>query len=512
MLKGHVFKFQTFANEAFAHFINTFLQGNMGITKGCNLSKTSNSVTISAGYFCVMGRFLEIVGNETISDITNTGYYQLICEIDLSQTNTTSELNQASIKLVRNANAYSNLTKEDLFNGGSLYQYEFARFKVTEQGIVDFTDKRTFLNLSSLYSQINSNFNSLFNAKDQEAEALLEEIRQELASVLDGSIYLLKEGGTMSGDINMQSNAIKFGASGTIEFKENGYGDKFRFRPYFAGADDNNILKIQGAVGEAGTDPEYTDLGYITAKSGHVNLIGQISTNTGVLVYRDSGETCVTAHRSDTGTEVKLSVGNGGINHGVWSSKLNKWIVVADNSDIYLNGNAETASKLCSAKKINGTNFDGSAEITTSKWGTARTLALSGAVSGSASVDGSGNVTINTTQANIAVLTGTQTLTANTSENLQNNIPLQTTWKLNFPSGYNMNNCVCIAFGAKFYDDVGYNYGLNPTVTGANLSGAVYKSITLGAKNDTSKISCEAWNWSTSARSFMYKIVLMKIS
>ena len=106
MLKGHVFKFQTFANEAFAHFINTFLQGNMGITKGCNLSKTSNSVTISAGYFCVMGRFLEIVGNETISDITNTGYYQLICEIDLSQTNTTSELNQALIKLVRNANTY----------------------------------------------------------------------------------------------------------------------------------------------------------------------------------------------------------------------------------------------------------------------------------------------------------------------------------------------------------------------------------------------------------------------
>ena len=97
MLKGHVFKFQTFANEAFAHFINTFLQGNMGITKGCDLSKTSNSVTISAGYFCVMGRFLEIVGNETISDISNTGYYQLICEIDLSQTNTSSELNQAVI-------------------------------------------------------------------------------------------------------------------------------------------------------------------------------------------------------------------------------------------------------------------------------------------------------------------------------------------------------------------------------------------------------------------------------
>lgn len=306
MLKGHVFKFQTFANEAFAHFINTFLQGNMGITKGCNLSKTSNSVTISAGYFCVMGRFLEIVGNETISNITNTGYYQLICEIDLSQTNTTSELNQASIKLVRNANAYSSLTKEDLFNGGSLYQYEFARFKVTEQGIIDFTDKRSFLNLSSLYSQINSNFNTLFNTKDQEADALLEEIRQELASVLDGSAYILKN--------------------------------------------------------------------------------------------------------------------------------------------------------------------------------------------------------------NVAVLTGTQTLTANTNENVQNNNAMATNWKLNFPTGYNANNCVCIAFGSKFYSDAGYSYELDSAISTQMLTGATYKSITLGAKGDTNKISCYAWNWATSARDFMYKIVLMKIS
>lgn len=262
MLKGHVFKFQTFANEAFAHFINTFLQGNMGITKGCNLSKTSNSVTISAGYFCVMGRFLEIVGNETISNITNTGYYQLICEIDLSQTNTTSELNQASIKLVRNANAYSSLTKEDLFNGGTLYQYEFARFKVTEQGIIDFSDRRTFLNLTSLYSQINSNFNSLFNAKDQEAEALLEEIRQELASVIDGSAYLLKTGGNMTGDLTIQGKINGFewdiGTENTVDtwlLVMN--GDKIQHRAI------NTILPAIAIVTGTITMPE-ANSGYLT--------------------------------------------------------------------------------------------------------------------------------------------------------------------------------------------------------------------------------------------------------
>ena len=146
MLRGHVFKFQTFANEAFAHFINTFLQGNMGVTKGCELGNTIDSATIGAGYFCVMGRFLEIIGNETIEDITNTGYYNLVCEIDLSKTNTKSELNQATIKVVRNTSGYGNLTKEDLFEGGSIYQYEFARFRVAEAGITDFEDRRTFLN------------------------------------------------------------------------------------------------------------------------------------------------------------------------------------------------------------------------------------------------------------------------------------------------------------------------------------------------------------------------------
>lgn len=59
-------------------------------------------------------------------------------------------------------------------------------------------------------------------------------------------------------------------------------------------------------------------------------------------------------------------------------------------------GNAGTATKLATARQINGTNFDGSANITTSKWGTTRNIALSGVVTGNANVDGSGNVTIAT--------------------------------------------------------------------------------------------------------------------
>ena len=114
-----------------------------------------------------------------------------------------------------------------------------------------------------------------------------------------------------------------------------------------------------------------------------------------------------------------------------------------------LNGNAASATKLATSRNINGTSFNGTANITTSYWGTARniyiqdataahtgaavsvngstnvnlklpstitatlsgnastaskwqtarTLSLTGAVTGSASIDGSGNVSINTTYA-----------------------------------------------------------------------------------------------------------------
>lgn len=70
------------------------------------------------------------------------------------------------------------------------------------------------------------------------------------------------------------------------------------------------------------------------------------------------------AIRTDKGTEVAFGVGNSGLNHGVWSEKLNKWIVYADESSIYLNGNALTATKLKTARTINGVAFDGTKDIT----------------------------------------------------------------------------------------------------------------------------------------------------
>ena len=208
MLRGHVFKFQTFANEVFAHFINTFLQGNMGITKGCNLGNTNSSVSIDAGYFCIYGRFLEIVGAETIPDITNTGYYKLVCEVDLSKSNTKQVLNQAEIKIIRGQSAYPTLTQENLDNGGNVYQYEFAKFRVTDDGITEFTDTRTYLDFNSIYSAINASFQTLFSSKSAEADTLLNEIQSELDSIVDRSGLMTTNGGTINGNLTVNNNFV----------------------------------------------------------------------------------------------------------------------------------------------------------------------------------------------------------------------------------------------------------------------------------------------------------------
>ena len=75
-----------------------------------------------------------------------------------------------------------------------------------------------------------------------------------------------------------------------------------------------------------------------------------------------------------------------------------------------LNGNADTATKLKTARTINGTSFDGSASITTEKWGTARNITIAdneGVYTGNTvSVNGSSNITLNLPASIKATLVG----------------------------------------------------------------------------------------------------------
>ena len=59
-----------------------------------------------------------------------------------------------------------------------------------------------------------------------------------------------------------------------------------------------------------------------------------------------------------------------------------------------LTGNAASATKLKTARKINGTDFDGTKAITTNEWGSYRTIQISGEVIGEITMNGSQDVNI----------------------------------------------------------------------------------------------------------------------
>ena len=176
-------------------------------------------------------------------------------------------------------------------------------------------------------------------------------------------------------------------------------------------------------------------------------------------------------------------------------------------------GNAATATKLATARQINGTNFDGSGNITTSKWGTARTIGVSGAVSGSASVDGSGNVTITTTQANIAVLTG-KYAGDGSSDTAQKTI--------SFPSGYTYSNCVVLAYMLHRPPNQTNAWGTGCIFTSAGaVTGDLAGAVVLSQNGITMKFRIMSFlNGGTASISdpiptnfeAEYRLVLMKIS
>ena len=69
-------------------------------------------------------------------------------------------------------------------NNAGVYQYELARFKTNANGIIDFQDMRTFLDFNSIYT----------------------EIQNHIDDIDDGSLWLLKTGGTISGEVEIDEN------------------------------------------------------------------------------------------------------------------------------------------------------------------------------------------------------------------------------------------------------------------------------------------------------------------
>lgn len=186
MLRGYVFKEQIFESQIFAFFVDTFLNGQCGIGNfGNNMEVTYNesNVTIQDGLACIKGRFVEEDSSKTINAGTETAFCRLVIEIDLSKENTEEALNQVAYRIVKGTNDYPNLTQMDIVkNDAGIYQFELARFKTTSSGIIDFADKRTYLDFNSIYKTIK-----------EEYRELLKKIQQELTNIENGSAYMLNK-------------------------------------------------------------------------------------------------------------------------------------------------------------------------------------------------------------------------------------------------------------------------------------------------------------------------------
>lgn len=202
MLKGHVFSKQLFGNPIFALFINTFLNGTDGVSNnyknGMKPTASGSTITIDSGAVCIQGRFLEEDTYTSVPVGTESAYCKLVIEINLDKENTDSEFAQGTYKIVKSSSSYPNLTQTNIVkNVSGIYQYELARFRTSASGITDFQDMRTFLDFDSIYNQIT-----------EEYRKILSELEAELASVEDSSAYLLKTGGTASGDFTFSGNII----------------------------------------------------------------------------------------------------------------------------------------------------------------------------------------------------------------------------------------------------------------------------------------------------------------
>lgn len=155
--------------------------------------------------------------------------------------------------------------------------------------------------------------------------------------------------------------------------------------------------------------------GYIRTKymyEGYATLISEVSTFSplpGIVVWLRGG-----------GTQYYIAYSNGSPTASIYYSETNLNnaeypVVVAPRTNLgnrgaaigpvmYTNvtgtlyGNATTATTLQTARSINGTNFNGSANIVTSYWGTTRSFYInshnSHAAGAAVSVNGNGNVTL----------------------------------------------------------------------------------------------------------------------
>lgn len=147
---------------------------------------------------------------------------------------------------------------------------------------------------------------------------------------------------------------------------------------------------------------------------------------------------------------------------------------------------------------------------TATKLKTARNISLTGAVSGNVNFDGSKNVSINTTQSNIAVLTGSVSVK---KSNDPGNTFEQTQKTLNYPDGFTKDNSVIISYGAsRDPANKGYSFFNGSAIVGSNSYGWSTGQFPNDFSLRPNDILMNFYSGFNQDVTVYYKLVLMKIS
>ena len=147
------------------------------------------------------------------------------------------------------------------------------------------------------------------------------------------------------------------------------------------------FLRYRGATGNDGEATLWSQIGAKNYHNAYPEGVTARKYSYGAVISLASGSSrfdIYTNHRASDSTDTS----NGIQYRSGWGNDKKPWRMLLDsvNAKHY---NVGSATKLQTARRINGTNFDGTANITTSYWGTARNFTIGNTTR---SVNGSGNV------------------------------------------------------------------------------------------------------------------------
>ena len=174
------------------------------------------------------------------------------------------------------------------------------------------------------------------------------EKQEDLKQMIDNNLtpYIKKDENNdvnLEGNINVISNVTSTFPNNfdkSIKFTDKNTGNQFEILPYFDNELSKNLLRITFSNAQQKRNIKITLNAYGDVSTSGAFITSNTAQNGAVQIAHSvkNRQAIISAKRHDTDTSILLGVDSDGIKHGIYSSKLNKWIVEADAEDANFNG------------------------------------------------------------------------------------------------------------------------------------------------------------------------------